>query len=57
MRATILNRIVLVAAIVAVSFVTMNIRTNAQEQPQPDQKAHRILDGILSGILILSAIH
>jgi hypothetical protein len=38
MRATILNRIVLLVAIVAVSLVAMNIRTNAQEQQQHNNK-------------------
>ena len=38
MRVTILNRIVLVAAIVTVSLVGMSILTNAQEQQQQDQK-------------------
>ena len=38
MRATILNRIVLVAAIVTVSLVGMSILTNAQEQRQQNQK-------------------
>ena len=38
MRPTILNRIVLVVAIVTVSLVGMSIRTNAMEQQQQNQK-------------------